>query len=351
MQESAQMNPSGRALILPLASAVAIAWLVVSFAQIGRELLTLITYDWVCVLVSPFVLFAGALLLRSRPRLGYIIAAFGAVLPFPWFSITETRTFGNSWTALNAAWRDPYGSHYLHYYQLRIITVALLMMTLISGMTRLLPPSWRLRNRPVNQRTWPAVALSLIFVGFWFAAFVSPYREPMIVDALQPELTILNVRKDGITFHECRVSVYRNRYYVAKNDRRLFRYSFPETVHEGLLTDDLRSQLKAVQALPELKKTQLISPAALRARHGEGWYTEMGTYAITAFTTENAANPPRDLVAFFNELEAAPPTGTDASYVLRDVCLGFCYDPKAGLGYRAENQRCGRGPDGKDFCY
>ena len=76
MQESAQMNPSGRALILPLASAVAIAWLVVSFAQIGRELLTLITYDWVCVLVSPFVLFAGALLLRSRPRLGYIIRKF-----------------------------------------------------------------------------------------------------------------------------------------------------------------------------------------------------------------------------------------------------------------------------------
>ena len=27
------------------------------------------------------------------------------------------------------------------------------------------------------------------------------------------------------------------------------------------------------------------------------------------------------------------------------------YDPKAGLGYRAENQRCGRGPDGKEFCY
>src|SRR5207248_7146226 len=59
----------------------------------------------------------------------------------------------------------------------------------------------------------------------------------------------------------------------------------------------------SVQALPELQRTQDKSPRALRARRGEGWYTEMGTYAITAFTTENATTPPADLVAFFHTME------------------------------------------------
>ena len=64
-----------------------------------------------------------------------------------------------------------------------------------------------------------------------------------------------------------------------------------ETAHEGLLTDDLRTVLKVIQALPELNRTLDKSPRALRTMHGEGWYTQMGSFASTAFTTENAIVP------------------------------------------------------------
>jgi hypothetical protein len=350
MNPNEQLKPSWKALLLPVCSVAAVAWMLVSYARIGRGFPLYTGMDWFAVLLGPFVVLSGALLLRWRPRVGYMVAAVGAALPLPWIFKTESRAFGNSWIAMNASSLWPEVP--MRYSQLRIVSVALLLMTLIWAMTRLLPSDWQLRNRPVNQRTWPLIATPLILVVCWFAAFAFPYREPLIVDAMHPELSILNVKKDGTTFHETRVSVYRDgRYYIIRSDRQLFRYSFGETGHGGLLTDDLRTKLKVVQALPELKRTLDRSPRALRARHGEGWYTEMESFAITAFTTENATAPPADLVDFFRGVERAPSTGASSRYEVRDVCLGFCYDPKAGLGYSAENQRCPIGADGKDHCY
>jgi hypothetical protein len=355
MNENQQLKPNWNAVLLPVCSVAAIAWMLVSYARIGRDILLYMGMGWFAVLLSPFVLLSGALLLRWRPRIGYMVAAVGAALPLPWIFMTESRAFGNSWIAMNASSPEPdvyMPDVYMRYSQLRIVSVALLLMTLIWAMTRLLPSDWQLRNRPVNQRTWPSIIIALILVVCWFAAFALPYREPLIVDAMLPELSILNVKKDGIAFHETRVSVYRDgRYYVIRNDRKLFRYSFGENAHEGLLTDDLRAKLNVVQALPELKRTLDKSPRALRTRHGEGWYTEMESPAITAFTTENATFPPAELVDFFRAAEGAPSTGANSHYEVRDVCLGFCYDPKAGLGYTAENQRCAIGVDGKEHCY
>lgn len=116
-------------------------------------------------------------------------------------------------------------------------------------------------------------------------------------------------------------------------------------------TDALRAELKAVMGLPELKQTQDKSARALMARKGEGWYTDMGTFTITAFTTDNGVSPPDALVRFFRKLEDSPSSSSAPQFVVRDVCFGFCYDPKAGLGYRAENQRCGYGLDGRERCY
>jgi hypothetical protein len=351
MNESQQLEPGWKSMLLPVGSVAAVAWMLISYARIRRDILLYVGMDWFAVLLCPFVLLSGVPLLRWQPRVGYVVSAVGAALPLPWIFMTESRVlFGNSWIAMNASSQEP--DVYMHYSQLRIASVDLLLMTLIWAMTRLLPSDWQLRNRPLNQRTWPSIAIPLILVVCWFAAFALPYREPLIVDAAHPELSILNVKKDGITFHETRISVYRDgRYDIVRNDRQLFRYSFGETAHEGLLTDDLRTKLKVIQALPELRRTLDKSPRALRARHGEGWYTEMESFAITAFTTENATAPPAELVDFFRGVEGAPSTGTGSHYEVRDVCLGFCYDPKAGLGYRAENQRCAIGADGKEGCY
>ena len=77
----------------------------------------------------------------------------------------------------------------------------------------------------------------------------------------------------------------------------------------------------------------------------------MRRFAVAAFTTENATAPPAELVAFFRGIVETPSDGPRYSYEVRDVCLGFCYDPQAGLGYRALNQRCRYGPDNKEYCY
>jgi hypothetical protein len=350
MNNGEQLKPSWKAALLPVCSAAAFAWMIVSYARTGRDILSYTGIDWFAVLLSPFVLLSAVLLLLWRLRVGYVVAAVGAASPLPWIFKTESRVFGNSWIAMNASWKGL--DAYLRYSALRIVSVALLLMTLIWAMTRLLPSDWQFRNRLVNQRTWPSIAIPLILVVWWFVAFALPYREPLIVDAAHPVLSILRVKKDGIAFHETRVSILRDgRYYVVRNDRQLFRYSFGETAHEGLLTDDLRTKLKVIQALPELQRTLDKSPRALRARYGEGWYTEMESFAITAFTTEKATAPPVELVDFFREVEGAPSSGPGSHYEVRDVCLGFCYDPKAGLGYTAENQRCASGADGKEHCY
>ena len=352
MSDNQQLKHNWTAVLLPVCSMVALVSMLISSARIAGDILSYRSMESFAVLLGPFVLLGGALLSRRRPRLGYIFVALGAVFPLPWIFMTESRAFGNSWIAMNTSWNNSDAVRYMRYSQLRILSVALSLMTLIWAVTRLLPPHWQFRNRPLNQRTWPAIAITLIVIVCWFGTFAFPYRQPVIVDGVQPELSILHVEKDGIAFHETRISVYRNgRYYVVRNDRRLFRYSFVETAHEGLLTDDLRTKMKAIQALPQLKRTLDKAPRGLRARHGEGWYTEMGGFAITAFTTENATPPPEDLRAFLREVEGAPLIGPSSQYEVRDVCLGFSYDPKAGLGYRAENERCAHRPDGKEDCY
>jgi hypothetical protein len=309
--------------------------------------------DMLAGLLSPIVLLVGLFLLRRSPCLGYSAIAFGAALPLPWFFRTESRGFENSWVALNASDElGAWGWGYMRYPQLRIISVALLLTTLAWAAIRLLPSHWQILGRPVNLRTWPAATVSLTFIAYWFATYAFPYRQPVIVDALRAELAILRVEKDGTMFHETRLSVYRDgRYYLVRTDRRLFRYSFVEAVYVGILTDELRGEVRAILALPELRRTLDSAPKSLRAQHGEGWYTEADSYKIAAFTSENSISPPGELRTFLGEIERAVPVGQGSRYTVRDVCLGFCYDPKAGLGYTAENERCAQRPDGKEFCY
>jgi len=56
-------------------------------------------------------------------------------------------------------------------------------------------------------------------------------------------------------------------------------------------------------------------------------------------------------MTFFRAVETLPSKASSSQYDMRGVCRGFCYDPKAGLGYRAENQRCLESTDGKEHCY
>jgi hypothetical protein len=310
------------------------------------------TAELFAALLSPFILLSGAFLLRRHVRLGYGIVAAGALLPLPWLFITESRSDANSWIALNASWNDPDPFRYMHYCELRIISAAFLVMTLTWAGTRLLPASWQLLGNQVNRFTWPSITLTLTFVVYWFATYAFPYRQPIIVDGAEQMLGILHVEKNATAFRETRISIFRDgRYFVIRNEHRLFHYRFVETTQGGLLTDSQRAELKAILDLPELKRTLDVAPRPLRAWRGEGWYTIMGSYKIAAFTSENEIPPPRELPAFLSEIEKQPPLGRGSHYDVRDICLGFCYDPVAGLGYVAENERCAERPNGKEICY
>ena len=297
------------------------------------------------------LMLAAAVLSLRRPRIGYPMIVIGAALPLFWIYRTESRAFVNSWVLLNAS-GDREETVYLRYAQLRIVCAVLLLFVLVWALIRLLPPSWQIRNLPVNRRTWPALVIAPFVVAWWFTASAFPYRQPVILDAQLAELDILHVEKNGLGFHETSIRIYRDgRFFMAHNDRRLFRYKFEEVWHGGALTESQRMQLKTVLGLPDLKRTEERAPRALRVAHGEGWYTETGRFAIAAFTTENATLPPAELVAFFRGIVEMPFDGPRYRYDVRDVCLGFCYDPQAGLGYRAINQRCREGADSKEYCY
>jgi len=336
------------ASLLPSASAIAVAWMLISYARFVP--LTSMDISFFAASLSPFAL-ASTIMLRSRRRIGYVMTVIGAALPLFWIYRTESRVFMNTWIFLNAS-EGREDAVYLRYAQLRIICAALLLFALLTALIRLLPSRWHVRKLALNRRSWPAFVITILVLARWFAAFAFPYRQPVIVDAMVPELSVLHVEKNGFDFDETRISVYRDgKFLMTHNDRRLFRYKFGEVWQGGWLTDALRIQLKTVLALPELQHTQDRAPMALRVAHGEGWYTEMRRGAIAAFTTENATAPPPEVVALFRGIVDIPTDGPRYDYEVRDVCLGFCYDPQAGLGYRALNQRCRSGNDTKEYCY
>ena len=163
------------------------------------------------VLLCPVVLVLAAVSLLREERLAHAVTVFGAAMPLPWLFLTELRQFRlmNSWIVMN--WNSEYlgGLSYIRYSQFRILSVALLLVALTWALTSLLPTNWNVRNRPVNARLWPAVAMSILIVSIWFVAAVTPYREPAIEDGSYPEISILHVVKHGSTFDETRISVYR----------------------------------------------------------------------------------------------------------------------------------------------
>jgi hypothetical protein len=57
-----------------------------------------------------------------------------------------------------------------------------------------------------------------------------------------------------------------------------------------------------------------------------------------AFSTEYGTKPPQEIRDLLVQAENLP--GSQLSITIQDVCLGFCYDPVAGLGFWSYNQRC-----------
>jgi hypothetical protein len=300
--------------------------------------------------ISPYVFALAAIALFIWPRLGHLAGLCAGLLALPWFVWTETRwpQISNSWIALNTTnKREDFA---LHFAQLKILTVGLIVIAVSGSMVRLLPANWMFRGSPLSKRTWPAFGVCFFVFAVWFGSDVMPYRLPgMITRGLPADLEILHVEKSGLQFHEVTigVGVRVEKFNHRENRRRLFEYRFTETGGQGTLPPALSSRVLGFIQTRELQDLHTPRAKALRAWNAEGWYVFIPEKMIMlAFTSENGAQAPEEVIDLFREIENEPLSWKSPAMLKKDVCLGFCYDPFSGLGAVYANERCSTFADG-----
>jgi hypothetical protein len=111
--------------------------------------------------------------------------------------------------------------------------------------------------------------------------------------------------------------------WVSQHDRRLFQYQFEQRV-SAIWSED---QTERIAKLAALRKLRTGPAKRLWAWNAEGWYVVLNDSRILFFET-----PPDEVRAVLEELERAR-ASRQGSVSVRDVCLGFCYDPLAALGF------------------
>ena len=292
---------------------------------------------------SPLVFLCAAVLVFLRPRLGYALGLAAGLIALPWLARAETLLHPwNSWIFLNSEEAMGPGVGCPEFVVLRILAPALIVIAVACSLLRLLPPRWTLRGVPLRRRTWPAFAVGFVVLAVWLVRSVTPYGVPGFDHGSGAESRILHVQKRGLRIRETRVMALRDgRVGIWRTDRRLFHYRFdgwfaltslqgmPQVVHE---------RARALAQSPDLRNLRTPPARALRAWNAEGWYVVLKDSRLLAFTSEYGTKPPQEVTDLFHEIEKLP-AREERSIAARDVCLGFCYDPVAALGFSILEQR------------
>ncbi len=277
----------------------------------------------------------------QRPRFSYWLGMVSGLVCLYWFSRIEFYYFPalNSWITFNLPSDNPQLFSEVFLAKLKIILVIIVMTSTVLCVTRLLPASWVWRKVPVRERSWPALAVCFLVVASWYGVSASPYRIPLIVDGAPAELTVLHVEKRGIQFNETSVSAARDgRFHIERNNRRFYQYRFTSRGGSGVLPETITAHVRKLAQSTQLRDMLTAPAVGLRNRDAEGWYVRTG-YKVLAFTSEYGTEPTKDVVDLFNELESVVPTEKELT-TINDICMGFCYDPLAGLGLENLNDRC-----------
>ncbi len=311
----------------------------------------------IAALSSALTFAGGSAFLFYKPRLGYAVGLMSGLMALPWLVLTETAYYpwSNSWIALNLVPPDyPAAKGFASlttFSGLKIFSTALIVIVIVMSSLRLLPPKLTLREIPLRQRTWPAFAICFMVLAVWFARSVMPYRIPgLVTRGFGSEFQILHVEKRGLHFHETRIDAGRNGHFsIWRSNRRLFQFSFENVVAEGNMPQTTFEHAKAIVRSQQLFTSRTQPAKALRTWNAEGWYVVTQDSRTLAFTTEYRSVPPEAITDMFHEIEALP-TGPVKSWPFRDVCLGFCYDPLAALGFVYSNERCFVGLGGATKC-
>ena len=320
--------------VIFLCSAGSIAWLFLTLPPGDR-------FSPVPVVASALGFVVASEGVFLRPRFSYWLGLVSGLVALHWFSRIEFRNFPtlNSWIAFNLPDGNPQFFSDVFFAKLKILFVATVVISTACSLIRLLPATWESRKIPIRERTWPALAVCFLVIVAWYGVSASPYRVPLIVDSVPPELAVLHVEKKGIQFHETVISTYTDgRLFVERNNRRLFRYGFAVGNGIGVLPGTITARVRALTRSSELRALHTAPAVALRSKNAEGWYirTERG---VLAYTTEYGTEPPREVVDLFHDLESIAPAEKELR-TINDICIGFCYDPLAGLGLDNLNDRC-----------
>jgi hypothetical protein len=324
-----------------LLAAVADSWLLVSRQPLNQPS----KFDSaLCFLAA--LLFAAAGFVLRRTHFAHIYAVAGVVaLPWLYTTTLHGNIYVNHWIVFNVPDRELPAYNGLITTELTIISVALVVLGITTGALRLLPDRWVLRRKPIGERTWPAVAASFCFLAAWFSQSVMPYRIPGALDySSWPILQILHVQKYGLQFHETCIRVWGHgglpeSVSSSGNDRRLFEYRFQQRFAHVEGPKLLRERVAALIQSSKIVKSHREPIEPLRRWNDEGWYVAGEEVELQAYTKENQATPPQEVVDLFHDFEKVSRT-QETSEDRKDVCLGFCYDPLSGLGALYANHRC-----------
>jgi hypothetical protein len=285
-------------------------------------------------------------------RWAHVLGAAAALLtcaPLLWREAQTSRYGVNSWIAFN--YSAPGAQVMVNRIAWRTAAVVLSIFVLCYCSLRFMPERWTWRGKAWRTRSWPAFTLTLLFVTCWYGASVSPYRIPAIIDWNYPDYRILHVEKDGLRFHETSISVYRDgRATITRTERRLLQYRSPQSFTWVVLPPDERQAAITLLHAPVLKDLRGRPLTRLRRWRDEGWYIVGGRDGPVGFVSSEGAHPPAEIVDAFRRIEGIPTQGSTYLGEVRDICFGFCYDPKAGLGMIALNDRCRRDRQEKLHC-
>lgn len=296
--------------------------------------------------VTPVLLaFSAGAVSTNAERVAHA-TALCAVLGLPWIyeNIIRGNGFDNVWLLFNVPERE-LGGYAWPYANLAILCVASMVMAIVTAALRLLPVGWKWRKRPIGERTWPAVVASILILAIWYSKSVMPYRIPGAVDySYWPDVQILHVEKHGLQFHEKCVSVSGLKWNAlrvsfAENNRRWFQYRFEERNSSATLSATVAADVLGKARSLERTTANWEPIRPVRSWNADNWYFYTQGGAFESFTTENGRKPPEEVVALFQELEGLPRSGERAMQ-MKEVCLGFCYEPLSAMGRLYSNHRC-----------
>jgi hypothetical protein len=323
-------------------------WFLLALVNTGRffeETPLWAVFYFLCFVSAALFAFAAGTI-PHRPTFAHA-AAMAGLMGAPWIysnAMTDPG-LGNVWLVFNVPDNDP-GRYMRSYAYVAIAIVGLIALAVVTAGLRLLPAQWQFRRTPLRKGTWPAVAASIVVLAVWFSQSVLPYRIPGAVDYSDyPVLQILHVEKHGLQFHERCFSIYWQPPYrpisvsFTGSDRRLFQYRFQ---HSGSSLQLPKGLVDRVQTLVESSAHEKREQDTVRPIwnwNADRWYFSGQGLGFRVYSASNGSNPPQEVVDLFRELDGSP-RYSETHSELKDVCLGFCYDPLSAMGWLYSNHRC-----------